>query len=552
MALVVHNNDDFWIKQGARLDNELKPQERTQLYAIKTEDMLSKHVTRLRKQRDALRRDGAWGRLERIMLLLKPVAHAADLLAHGLCFPSQKLWGSLGLIVELISSRTEALDTVLHAYDSLLSSLPRAPTFAAGLQQSPHLKLAILEAYEAYTILSIKSLKLFGRGSWRISWSTFMWMRDRKLLQNHIQKLEVLVRKAKQEAGHALQEYRQEVDSKAIHEAARNTEQLLSILSLKNEGSRSQIRDGGTKFIAPSRNPSFVGRNSRLADIHLRLCPSTHVGEQDGQSLRSVVLCGLGGVGKSQLALEYIYRYKSSFQACFWVTCDSAVKTTEGFSKIARALGLGEVGVAQIIGNVKDWVQNTTDTWLLVFDNVESPADMVDFWPGSGKGAVILTTQDTSWLSQEYITQGFRLDTMDTNEAVDLVVSLFERKSRKISDKDALDIAKETGGLPLAIRQITSYILAEGLTTEKFFKIYHSHRGSKSIDAWNESTTPWYSHTLATFLDVAFAKLGPRAVLILSIISFLDVDKIQQDLLCDWAEIPDDLGEKTVFDGPLE
>jgi len=279
-------------------------------------------------------------------------------------------------------------------------------------------------------------------------------------------------------------------------------------------------------------------------------------------------------VGKSQLALEYAHRYRESFQACFWVTCDSVVKTTEGFTEIARILGLDGLNVAQTLSHVKDWLHttgtstaislhklahaaatvNTTtdDTWLLVFDNAESPVAMTDFWPRSSKGAVLLTTQDSSWLSQEYVTQGFRLDALATEEAVDLVTSLFERKSRKISPEDALAISKETGGLPLAIRQITSYILAERLSTEKFLQIYRDRRGARSVDAWDESTTPWYSHTLATFLDVAFAKLSPRAILILAIVSFLDADKIQESLLCDETEPGSDDGDEAVFDGLLE
>lgn len=177
---------------------------------------------------------------------------------------------------------------------------------------------------------------------------------------------------------------------------------------------------------------------------------------------------------------------------------------------------------------------------------------MRDFWPSSAKGAVLLTTQDSSWLSQEYITQGCRLDTLSTNEAVDLVTSLFERKSRNIPLKDALAISAETGGLPLAIRQVTSYILAESLSTEKFLQIYRDRRGSRSVDAWEESTTPWYSHTLATFLDVAFSKLSQRAVLVLAVISFLDADQIRESLLCDETEGDDKSGSEALFDGLLE
>ncbi|KAK4244754.1 P-loop containing nucleoside triphosphate hydrolase protein [Corynascus novoguineensis] len=396
-------------------------------------------------------------------------------------------------------------------------------------------------------------------------------MRDRKHLQNSIQSLERLGKKVQIEAGYALHD----AESKAIQETQRKVNELLSIVSLDNERLPKTPKAQGSKFIAPLRNPSFVGRASRLEEIHRCLCPpDADIEPHEQSNLKSVVLCGLGGVGKSQLALEYAYRYKASFQACFWVTCESETKITEGFSEISRILDLSSSNVSQTIKSVKDWLQNTgnnpslvsherrpadmpntiaDDTWLLIFDNVESPSDMEEFWPISGKGAVLLTTQDSSWLSQEYITQGCRLDVLDADEAVKLVTSLFERKSRKISVEDARDISEETGGLPLAIRQITSYILAESLNTEKFLQIYRDRRRSKSVDAWDESATPWYSHTLATFLDFAFGKLSSRANLILAVISFLDADQIRDSLLCDETEggDEDDAQAKALCDTAL-
>ncbi|KAK0641783.1 P-loop containing nucleoside triphosphate hydrolase protein [Cercophora newfieldiana] len=539
-----------WQVPSIRLHNELKPQERAQLEAIRTEEMLTSHLTLLSTRQNSLRNNETKVRLEKVVTLLKPMAQAADLLAQGVCLPSQTLWGALGLIVDLLSSRVETLDMVLQTFNTLLSALPRTETFGPALEQSPYLKLAISEAYEAYTTLSSRSLKIFGRNSGKFAWfSTFLWMRDRKLIQNSIQNLEALVRRANQEAGHVLQASRTD----EIRETLRKTEELLSLVSLKNGGAQNQYKAGGTRFICPARNPSFVGRNARLGEMHTSLCPPGHGKKPDGQPPRSVVLCGLGGVGKSQLAVEYMHRYRTSFQACFWVTCDSAVKAAEGFSEIGRDLGLDGSGVSQVVSNVKEWLQGTTETWLLVLDNVESPADIRDFWPSFGNGSVLVTTQDSSWLSQEYISKGFRLDTLMLDEAVDLVTKLFERNSRKILPDDALTLAKETGGLPLAIRQIASYMLAESLTTEKFLKLYHNHRSSKRVDEWDESTTPWYSHTLATFLNVAFAKLSPGALLILSVISFLDVDEIQEDLFWDWdGSIEHDAEAENPFDGPIQ
>lgn len=174
---------------------------------------------------------------------------------------------------------------------------------------------------------------------------------------------------------------------------------------------------------------------------------------------------------------------------------------------------------------------NYAENWLLIFDNAGPPSDMDQFWPQSTNGSILVTTQDTSWLSQEYLTQSFQLDPLIHREGADLVKHIFERKNRAISDFEASSIHVETGGLPLAIRQISWYIIAENIDITEFLRNYRAHKSSKVVDAWGISTTPWYSHTLATFLDVAFEKLTSRAISILGIISLFDVDGIEGDLL---------------------
>ena len=163
---------------------------------------------------------------------------------------------------------------------------------------------------------------------------------------------------------------------------------------------------------------------------------------------------------------------------------------------------------------------------------------MSQFWPTSNKGSVLLTTQDSRWLAQEYVSHGIGLKSLGQEEGVDLVNRLFERKRRTISTNDAITIFEKTGGLPLAMRQIASYMVAESLEPVDFWKSYRDRRRSEVVNAWNESSTPWYSHTLATFLDVAFAKLTGRAISILIILSVLDGKKIQEKLLYQ-AELPD-------------
>jgi hypothetical protein len=180
-------------------------------------------------------------------------------------------------------------------------------------------------------------------------------------------------------------------------------------------------------------------------------------------------------------------------------------------------------------------------------DNAEAPTEVAEFWPTSDGGAILLTTQDTSWLSQEYITRTIVLDCLSTKEGTDLVKELFQRRRQDISQDDAKKIVKETAGLPLAIRHVSSYILAEGMPAKVFLEDYASHQTSRGVDAWGHSTTPWYSHTLATFLDAAFAKMTPRAIAILAQLCFLDVDNIPEILITETEPPPNQEGNLPAF-----
>ena len=99
--MIENENDVSWKDLDARLYSELKDGERKQLLAIRNEQALTARLNVLRNQRQTLKREGTWGRVHKVADLLKPVAQAADILAQGVCLPSQTLWGAFGLIVDV-------------------------------------------------------------------------------------------------------------------------------------------------------------------------------------------------------------------------------------------------------------------------------------------------------------------------------------------------------------------------------------------------------------------------------------------------------------------
>jgi len=154
----------------------------------------------------------------------------------------------------------------------------------------------------------------------------------------------------------------------------------------------------------------FVGREQELNWIHERL-------KQNG-SRRIVVLHGLGGMGKTQLALNYAKRHRGDYSAVFWLNSKDEETLKHGFVKAARrivrdhpsASYLKTAAESQNLDDVVDAVQRwldrpKNDGWLLVYDNHDTPKlgrdthlgayDITRFLPEADHGAIIITTRSS-------------------------------------------------------------------------------------------------------------------------------------------------------------
>jgi hypothetical protein len=136
----------------------------------------------------------------------------------------------------------------------------------------------------------------------------------------------------------------------------------------------------------PPRNPVFTGRDEMLSEVGRRLA--------DGP-VAVVAVRGLGGMGKSQVALEYAHRMRASgrYRVAGWVRADSAVTVAEDLAAMAPPLGLAADGPAgEMAASVVAALGSRRD-WLVVFDNAQAPGDLVGMLPG-GAGHVLITSRN--------------------------------------------------------------------------------------------------------------------------------------------------------------
>ncbi|CAG6395638.1 FxSxx-COOH system tetratricopeptide repeat protein [Streptomyces cocklensis] len=195
----------------------------------------------------------------------------------------------------------------------------------------------------------------------------------------------------------------------------------------------------------PPRNTHFTGRDAALRELRQRLTSG------DDGAMQAVH--GLGGVGKTQLAVEYAYLYRSEYRYVVFVDAEDPDLVASQFASLARELGLAEVSSEQVVPQVYGRLLDHAP-WLVIFDNGERPGTLLDALPsgdlGSG-GHVIVTTRRRGWSSRAGVID---LEVFTRREAVELLARRVRGMTTAVADR----IAEQLGDLPLALEQAAGYM----------------------------------------------------------------------------------------------
>ncbi|KAF7561168.1 hypothetical protein G7046_g2977 [Stylonectria norvegica] len=510
--------------------DQLSAGEAAKFEAIESEAGVFTNLTELRRQNTALKDSNRWTRIRLVMDRVKPLAMAADTLASSVGMPSSSLWGAFGLVISMSSSRGEFLDAILKNYEALLEPLARIEEYLQVLSESKSLRLAIHDLFDEFLAVTMKCIQTFGRSK-SSSLSVVQkirWLHFTKRLDASRQKIKSLARKVHAEAGFAL--------------AKLNSELVQS-----NSRRNSEVSKRGIYCMPFQRNEYFTGRDHYLEEIHKFVSPEA---VEEDKTQKSVALYGLSGVGKTQLAAEYFHQYKNKYEAGFWITCDTPVKITEGITEMARSLGFSDQDQGQesnqIRAMVKDWLNTTELSWVLVLDDVDKQADIQDIRPTCSKGSIIITTVDSSWKRREDITHSIDVKSLEKKEGVTMVSKIFEKGSgARIPQTDAERIFDEAGGLPLFIRHLSSFISAQGEDPGKFMDSYAEI--ANEVDAWDEEIPLSCPRKMSNFLKSALGPLNIEETNLLAAFCFLDPNRIQEQLLFDTPGVTPGLMKRSKF-----
>jgi hypothetical protein len=282
-------------------------------------------------------------------------------------------------------------------------------------------------------------------------------------------------------------------------------------------------------------NLRFFGRAAELHTVKETLDPNTNSAQ-----LRVIAIHGLGGVGKSQLALHYANTSMKVYEVIAWIPVETQIKLVQALSSLATKLGLIKETSEddyQSVQKVRDWLNTSEKPFLLIFDNVDKIELLDQIWPASEKGSIIITTRSPSVASKRAATV-MNLGCFSEEIGKDVLYSLTGMKPADNKDDVAAgEICHLLGGLPLAMVQISGFIRDRGCSYEEFLGIYG--KSAKKIFAKSERPVE-YEHTLLTTWDISLQKLSTEAMTLQNLLAFFDPDLIPERLITGTkAEIED-------------
>ncbi|KAF3932660.1 hypothetical protein ABW19_dt0201696 [Dactylella cylindrospora] len=336
--------------------------------------------------------------------------------------------------------------------------------------------------------------------------------------------------------------------------------------SIGTESTKIQELNFDIPFDMPiPRNPTFVGREEEIGGIH-----EYFIGSKFTNTPTIFAMTGTGGMGKTQIVLEYAYRHHRDYGAVFWISAASndSIRTsfTTTMQRIIReqaritwpestpdhealALKLGIAGSIDSQGNIIvdsetanniqialfRWLQLSSTKWLLIFDNADDleTVDLQKYLPNHGNGAILITSRRPEF---SQIAEQEDLDGLEEESAVNLLLRLARISDpQEDTQTEAVALVKKMGFMPLAICQAGHYIQETKMALCEYSSHYEEAfmavQSKQPKFGWN-----YRNDTAATTWEISFlaieTKDGEAARLLLTC-SYLNPEEIFENLLAD-------------------
>lgn len=274
--------------------------------------------------------------------------------------------------------------------------------------------------------------------------------------------------------------------------------------------------------------PYFTGRDDQIEQIFQRF-----LHRDEAQVPPPQALVGLGGLGKTQTAAEYAYRYRQEYQAVLWARADTEENLKSDFQTLVRLLKLDEQG--NPAETMQKWFTGH-DGWLLILDNADDLNFIASFFPQSPRGHVLVTTRA---MASGNVAQSFLLEPLNFEEGA---LCILRRSGtiqwhQQLADTTMLNVSAAANiaalmdGLPLALEQAGAYIEDTGSSVNRYLKMYEEYRAQIIKDQYG--ALPNYPLAVAAawkFSKDIVKQEQPATYEFLQLCAFLDPEAIPEEI----------------------
>ncbi|KAE8413586.1 hypothetical protein BDV36DRAFT_27700 [Aspergillus pseudocaelatus] len=229
-------------------------------------------------------------------------------------------------------------------------------------------------------------------------------------------------------------------------------------------------------LVSLPRNPGFVGRENEITKLEELIT------RQDGP--RRVAITGLGGVGKTQVALEIAHRIRDRDKDCsiFWIPCTSHAMIEQTFLNIAQTLELRDVKPGEVKEQIKKYLTSKrAGNWLLIFDNADdyemwltssdtAPA-LEDLLPESEQGRILFTTRNRKLAMKLAPFNTVPIPDVDEETALRILETILKNEDLLKDSAISATLLEQLAFLPLAITQAAAYIIENGINLSTYLAL---------------------------------------------------------------------------------
>ncbi len=269
----------------------------------------------------------------------------------------------------------------------------------------------------------------------------------------------------------------------------------------------------------PPRNPNFTGRKELLDRLGERLVAGGTT------AVLPAALHGMGGIGKTQMAVEYIYRHLPDYDIIWWIQAAQQAQIRAGLTELAQRLrlpGSSEANTAVPAVQEALRIGQPYRRWLLVFDSAESPEMVRPFFPTNGPGEILITSRNPDWAG---IARPLEVAVFKREESKELL----RRRGPEINDEEADRLAETLGDLPLAIEQAAAWRAETGMPVGEYLRLFDE----KVAEILDTSAPVDYEVSVAAAWNVSFDELrtrNPAANELLQVCAFFAPEPISRSL----------------------